>query len=195
MKSFFSGWRGPQLQRRYLQSCAVVAIIPLLSACGAFGSKTPPPRCPEVLLLKHANSVTYFKPGLGRDITDVLATIAITDFRGECEYNRKRTSAKITLNVFSTCGAGPQIGENLQISAILLRSQNSIRRLREKAFSHCRQNFREIKHASIFIDEVRLEIPMPPRPKIDEYSIYMGIQLTPQQLEYNQSQANRTQRR
>jgi hypothetical protein len=36
---------------------------------------------------------------------------------------------------------------------------------------------------------------MPPFPKVDEYTIYMGIQLTPQQLEYNRLQANRTLRR
>jgi len=151
VKSIFFGWRGAQLQRRLLQSCAVAAIIPLLSACGAFGPKTPPPRCPEVLLLKHANSVTYFKPGPDRSKSaDFRYFVAIPKFH-----------------------PAPQ----------------------GKSIFPLQAKFRGNQSRLNLIDEVRLEIPMPPRPKIDEYSIYMGIQLTPQQLEYNQSQANRTQRR
>jgi hypothetical protein len=195
VKSFFSGWRGPQLQRRYLQSCAVVAIIPLLSACGAFGSKTPPLRCPEVLLLKHANSVTYFKPGPGRDITDVLATIAITDFRGECEYDRKRTSAKITLNVVFDVRRGPADRKKSADFRYFVAIPKFHPAPQGKSIFPLQAKFQGNQTRLNLIDEVRLEIPMPPRPKIDEYSIYMGIQLTPQQLEYNQSQANRTQRR
>ena len=195
MKSFFFGWRGQQLQRRLLQSCTVAAIIPLLSACGAFGPKNPPPRCPEVVLLKHANSVTYFKPGAGRDITDVLATIAIVDFKGECEYNRKRTKAKITLNVAFDVRRGPADRSKAADFRYFVAIPKFHPAPQGKSIFPLQAKFRGNQTRLNLIDEVRLEIPLPPRPKIDEYLIYMGIQLTPQQLEYNQSQANRTLRR
>jgi hypothetical protein len=195
VKSFFFGWRGQQLQRRLLQSCAVAAIIPLLYACGAFGPKDPPPRCPEVALLKHANSVTYFKPGSGRDITDVLATIAIVDFRGECEYNRKRTMAKITLNVAFDVRRGPADRSKAADFRYFVAIPKFHPAPQGKSIFPLQAKFRGNQTRLNLIDEVRLEIPLPRKPKIDEYLIYMGIQLTPQQLEYNQSQANRTQRR
>jgi hypothetical protein len=195
VKSFFPGWRGQQLQRRLLQSCVVAVIIPLLSACGAFGPKKAPPRCPEVLLLKHANSVTYFKPGPGRDITDVLATIAIVDFKGGCEYNRKRTKVNITLNVAFDVRRGPADRSRTADFRYFVAIPKFHPAPQGKSIFPLQAKFRGNQTRLNLIDEVRLEIPMPPYPKIDEYSIYMGIQLTPQQLQYNQSQANRTQRR
>lgn len=195
MKSFFFGWRGQQLQRRLLQSCAIAAIIPLLSACGAFGSKNPPPRCPEVLLLKDANSVTYFKPGSGRYITDVLAMIDIVDFKGECKYNRKRTKADITLSVSFDVRRGPADRSRAVDFRYFVAIPKFHPAPQGKSIFPLQAKFRGNQTRLNLIDEIQLEIPLPPRPKIDEYSIYMGIQLTPQQLEYNQSQANRTQRR
>jgi len=195
VKSFFFGWPGQQLQRRLLQSCAIAAIIPFLSACGAFGSKNLPPRCPEVLLLKHANSVTYFKLGSGRDITDVLATIAIVDFKGECKYNRKRTKADITLSVAFDVRRGPADRSRAIDFHYFVAIPKFHPAPQGKSIFPLQAKFRGNQIRLNLIDEIRLEIPLPLRPKIDEYSIYMGIQLTPQQLEYNQSQANRTQRR
>ena len=183
------------MQRRLLQSCAVAAIIPLLSACGAFEPKNPPPRCPEVLLLKHANSGTYFKPGSGRDITDVLATIAIVDFKGECEYNRKRTKADITLRVTFDVRRGPADRSRAADFHYFVAIPKFHPAPQGKSIFPLRAKFRGNQTRLNFIDEIRLEIPLPPRPKVDEYSIYLGIQLTPHQLEYNQSKANRTRRR
>lgn len=197
MKSFFFGRQRHQLQRNLLRWCAVATILPIISACGsgAFGLKTPPPRCPEVLLLKHANSVTYFKPGPGRDITDVLATAAIVDFRGECEYNRKRTKVNIVLNVAFDVRRGPADRTKATDFRYFVAIPKFHPAPQGKSIFPMRAQFRGNQTRLNLLDEVRLEIPMPPFPKVDDYTIYMGIQLTPQQLEYNRLHANRTLRR
>ncbi len=194
MTLFFSEGQGQLLRRRLLSWCVLAAIFPLLSACGAFGSKKPAPRCPAVLLLKHANSVSYFKPGPGRDITDVLATIAITDFKGECEYNRKRTEVNIKLNVAFDVRRGPADRSKVTDFRYFVAIPKFHPAPQGKSVFPLQAQFRGNQTRLNLIDEVNLKIPMPPYPKVDEYTIYMGIQLTPQQLKYNQSQANRQRR-
>ncbi|MBK19854.1 MAG: hypothetical protein CMM52_13555 [Rhodospirillaceae bacterium] len=170
-------------------------VVPLLAGCGALGSKKPPPRCPEIFLLKNANSVTYFKPGPGRDITDVLATIRIVDFRGECQYNRKRTKALIALNVAFDVRRGPADRSKTTDFRYFVAIPKFHPSPQGKSVFPLRAKFEGNQTRLSILDEVRLEIPMPPFPKVDEYSVYMGIQLTPQQLEYNRLQANRKRRR
>jgi len=56
---------------------------------------------------------------------------------------------KLRLTSLLMCGVGLQTEVNLQIFAILWLSQNSIRRLRERASFPCRPNSAEINPASI----------------------------------------------
>ncbi len=195
MRELSFRWQSHQWRRRVFSGCVVAAIIPFLSACGAFGPKKPAPRCPDVLLLKHANSVTYFKPGPGRDITDVLGTIAIVDFKGECDYNKKRTKVRITLNVAFDVRRGPADRTKAMNFRYFVAIPKFHPAPQGKSVFPLQAKFRGNQTRLNLIDEIRLEIPMPPYPKVDEYTVYMGIQLTPQQLKYNQSQANRQRRR
>ncbi|NKB22264.1 MAG: hypothetical protein GKS01_17395 [Alphaproteobacteria bacterium] len=145
--------------------------------------------------MKHANSVTYFKPGPGRDITDVLGTIAIVDFKGECDYNKKRTKVRITLNVAFDVRRGPADRTKAMNFRYFVAIPKFHPAPQGKSVFPLQAKFRGNQTRLNLIDEIRLEIPMPPYPKVDEYTVYMGIQLTPQQLKYNQSQANRQRRR
>ena len=85
----------------------VVALALLSAGCGTVFDRTPPPPCPPILILKDAGYLTRYKPGAGKDITDVLFQGRIIDFKGSCAYNSKRTEVELDVNLAFELSRGP----------------------------------------------------------------------------------------
>ena len=86
----------------------VVLVLVLFSAgCGLFTGKKLPPPCPPTFILKDAGAMTRYKPGGGKDITDVLFQAKILDFRGMCDYSRDRKEVDIELELTFEMLRGP----------------------------------------------------------------------------------------
>ena len=58
----------------------------LAAACGIL-EKDQRYACPAVFILQDAQNLTRFKPGPGRDITDIRFEAEIFDFRGQCNFD------------------------------------------------------------------------------------------------------------
>ncbi len=63
-----------------LGGCSVIDEIPLI------GKSDPVPPCPKIKVLVDAGNITQYRPGPGRDITDIVLEAEITAFTGACEY-------------------------------------------------------------------------------------------------------------
>jgi hypothetical protein len=82
---------------RLVKFCAVLgSALLILGGCSTIeevteelpliGKSVPPPPCPQIKVLADASNITQFRPGPGRDITDILLEAEITAFSGACEY-------------------------------------------------------------------------------------------------------------
>ena len=79
---------------RPFHSLAVLGVFcSVLTACEAtddlnpfYGPKVVLPACPTVRFLRDADKVTVYRPGSGRDITDILYEAKLEGFVGDCEY-------------------------------------------------------------------------------------------------------------
>ena len=172
------------------------AIISMLSACGSFGAnKSPPPPCPKVLLLKNANSITYFRPTPTQDFTDILATIEIVDFTGECSYNKKRTKATIRIKLIFEIKRGPADKKKETSFQYFVAIPKFHPAPKGKGIFPLRAKFKGNQTRIKLLDEISVEIPMTKNHKVDQYSVYIGLQVTPQQLKYNRLQSDRALRR
>ena len=81
MRSMASG-------RRATVSAVVLASAGLLAACsGLFGKTAGAPDCPPVSVLEDAGRVTIYRPGQGRDISDIAYEARILGFQGDCSYS------------------------------------------------------------------------------------------------------------
>ena len=168
----------------------------MLSACGSFGgNKNPPPPCPKVFLLKSANSITFFRPTPIQDFTDILATITIVDFTGECKYNKKRTKVNISLKLTFDIKRGPADRKKETNFHYFVAIPKFHPAPKGKNIFPLRAQFKGNQTRIKLLDEISIEIPMAKTSKVNQYSVYIGLQLTPQQLKYNRSQADRTLRR
>ncbi len=164
----------------------MVAALALISAgCGSVFDRKPPPKCPPIFILKDAGSLTRYKPGTGKDITDVLFQGKIIDFRGVCDYNKERTTVKIDLNLAFELSRGPANRDRkaaFQYFVAIPRfhpapqGRNTFSIVAEFAGPATRLRTN---------DDIQMVIPLDPKVRHDDYAIYLGFQLTREELKDN----------
>lgn len=88
---------------------AVIRIVPLvlaiaaaLGGCSMFASSAPPPACPKAYALKDANHITVYRPGPGRDITDIAYEAWVLGVEGDCSYAILKKSKKAAEQTYSS---------------------------------------------------------------------------------------------
>gem|GEM_PF-872418 len=176
--------------------CLIGVTIAMLSACSSLvGNKKPPPPCPKAFLLKNANSLTYFRSGLTQDVTDILAEIAIVDFKGECNYNKKQTRAHMSITLTFDIKRGPADKKKETNFQYFVAIPKFYPAPKGKKIFLLRAQFKGRKTRIKLVDEISIEIPIPKNSAIDQYAVYIGLQLKPEQLKYNRSESNQILRR
>lgn len=177
------------LMRRRFPAIAALALTAVVAgACGSSRDKGPRLTCPAVLLERSTADLVAFRAGPGRDLTDVLYEAQVTGYTGDCERGKGETTIKVTLQPTFTINRGPAWpggqGEITYFVAVPAYYPNPAGK---QVFSIPFAFPSGTMTAVVLRDEkVTLEIPMPDaaaRPP----AIYVGFQLTPEQLEYNRT--------
>lgn len=179
---------GSHILRR-VRAPALVAAIGLLAAgCGLFG-KDVVYRCPAVFILEDAKDLTRFKPGGGRDITDILFEAEIVDFKGDCDYDEGQ--AEIELLVAIRVERGPanrnrNIAFEYFVAIPKFQAQSEGKRILPVT-----GEFEENKTRLVYQDEIEMTIPVKVPTDGAALEIVLGFQLTPEELKFNRSRRQR----
>lgn len=161
---------------------AALALALAVAGCGMFDRRPAPP-CPPVLVVKEASKLTLYREGPGRDVTDVLFEGQVVDFRGGCEWNRARTEVDLEIRVAFDVQRGPANRDRrasfryfVAIPAFHPAPEGKRVFLHEVAFP---ENVARLRSG----DTVRLRIPIAKGKTWEDYPVYIGFQLTPEQAE------------
>ena len=164
---------------------ALIAIAAAVSACG----KTQLPSCPPVAIVAETAKLVKFRPGPGRDLTDVEYEAEITNFQGKCDYDKKGVNIDIT--VAFTVSRGPAItGQQAQFDYFVAIPKYRPAERGKRIFPVA-VKFDTAAQRGVQTDEVHLQLPIKPD-NSDDYEIYLGLQLSHDQVEFNR--AHRTNR-
>jgi hypothetical protein len=171
----------------------------VLVACAALGAagcdmfKSAPKRpqpCPHFLLLGDADTLTDFRPGPGRDVTDVDTRAAIANFQGKCDYvDDDMVEVQLLIDFVVQRGPANESGE------AAFRYFVAIPRFHPepagKKIFDVKLKFEDRRTRLGYRDEIYLEFPIGPSEVGASYEVYMGFQLTTEQLEYNRRRVKR----
>lgn len=178
------------MRRRYLAAAVLALSATVLSACGSSNKSGPRLTCPPVLLERSTADLTAFRPGPGRDLTDVLYEAQVTGYTGDCARGKGETTISVTLQPTFTINRGPawsgSQGEG-EITYFVAVPAYYPDPAGKQVFS-IPFAFPSGTMSSVILrdEKVTLELPMPDtssRPP----AIYIGFQLTPEQLDYNRT--------
>jgi hypothetical protein len=179
---------------------AVIAMMTLaLSACGMFTASAPPPPCPDVSVLGDAATLTKFVEGRGRDLTDVLYEARLVDAAGACDYDVKKETGEGTLAVEMAVsmemarGPANRDGKALVHYFVAVTGKNQ-EVLNKQDFAGTVE-FTGNRTQLQWTDEpVYLAFPLKKGQTGRDFRIYVGYDLTPEELEFNRKQASGTRR-
>ncbi len=159
----------------------------VLSGCESIQSvvtKKQPPPCPPVYILSDASHVTRFRPGPGRDLTDVELEAEIIGFKGACGYDER--GAEVELQVAFEVKRGPAATGRKAELTYFIAIPKYFPAPEAKAEFTLPVEFPEGMNQARATDEsVVLRIPVKDRDIITNYEIYLGLQASAEELEMN----------
>ena len=176
------------IARRFRAALAVSALGLLVSGCGLFGDDVKY-RCPAVFILDDARELTRFKPGPGRDITDILFQAEIVNFVGDCDYDEGR--AEIELSVQIRVERGPaNKGREVAFEYFVAMPQFQSEAEGKRVFSVA-GTFEGNLTRMQYQDDLEMTIPVKAPTDGAAVEIILGFQLTPDELKFNRSRKQR----
>jgi hypothetical protein len=169
---------------RFLVPLLPAIAVALLAAC----NRTPP-ACPRASIIGDGASVTKFREGTGRDLTDVTVQGEIVDVAIECDYDRR--GVDVALQVAIAARRGPADRTRVAEFDYFVAVADPERNILAKEVFRVRFEFPPSQDRSGTIEEIEPRIPLKNRADGVEYQIIVGFQLAPEEIEWNRSQRPR----
>jgi len=150
-----------------------------LASCAAEPEDRP---CPQAVVLTDAGRQVKFD-GQGRDLTDVLFEATIETGRLVCEYDEELLDVDLQVQIIAARGpANSDRLANLNYFVAIAGTGENV--LARESFDIAIP-FPGNRTRISALEEIGQVIPLPPGADGDDYRIYIGFDLTPEELEYN----------
>lgn len=181
--------------RSHISAFVLILAGLALAACGTYDkvmgrNDPPPPPCPQVSVVQEALSLTRFRPGPGRDLTDVLFEAKLDDFQGGCEfeYNRKTRHGvqTVDLNLLFEAARGPADTGREARFEYFVTLVNEQKQVVTKQVYPIKVTFPgNLTRARVTTEPVFLHIPVKGKWTGKEFEAFIGLQLSQAELDHN----------
>ena len=164
----------------------IAGVAALLAACG---TEKPVPPCPPVRVDNTTAALTKFQDEHGRDLTDVAYEVRVVGYKGYCKFDKKGRGVDVVMDLVLDVASGPaaKSGE-IEIPYFVALPQFfpapdgkhvfQVRHHLEPGTGH---------RARIDENDVHVYIPLKKDEPAAAFDVYVGLQLTPEELAYNRS--------
>jgi hypothetical protein len=181
-------------RRRAAGVAALLTLPAMLAGCSSlFGgdddqaaaTAAAPVRCPRVAVLRDAAEITEFRQGGGRDLTDVVSRAAVLDFTGNCRPEEGRVTVDFRLVLGAERGPAWQ-GQQPNPQYFIAVADPDGQVLSKQVFD-APMRFPEGQGRTGSIEELSQTIPIAGSRRPQDYQVFVGFQLTPDQVQFNRS--------
>jgi len=155
-----------------------------LSSCSMFDNSTQFP-CPAVGIPRETATLTRFRDGPGRDLTDVIFDAGIQNAKIDCTYSSKGVA--IDLGVVLGAERGPAASAHTATVPYFIAIVDPNRNILAKEVFTATLTFPPNVSQAAVMDETQETIPLPKNKSAETYGIVIGMQLTPDEVEYNRN--------
>lgn len=164
----------------------VVSLGGLLAACsGNPFEEQPVPVCPSAYLPKDTAKLVQFN-GAGKDLTDVVVEAEFTGYLGDCGYDLDEKTLDVIISPIITAELGPAAQSRVAALKYFVALRDPNGNFVQKSVFDVTMPFADNLNMARFRDEqVTLSVPLDDVWNGPNYEIYLGFQLSAEQLEYN----------
>ncbi len=178
--------RIPQPGLRRLRSCFL--LLPLaVGACGMFDRSAPPP-CPRIGILADAATLVKFRPGKGRDLTDVEHEAEVFSVDRTCELRDKGAAVEVVVTIQMAASRGPAAPEaatTIALPYFVAVVERASQRIVARESIPGQVELPPGRRRAGVGEEITERIPLAAGRSPADYEILVGLELTEEQLEYN----------
>lgn len=170
---------------RCSRRAAVLAGAFALAGCSVLEAPAPPPPCPKVVRVADAAKLTRFI-GAGRDLTDVAFEAELLDVSGTCGYDDDLIDVETLVKFVASRGPADQArrADFKYFVAIATRDKRIVGR---EVFESTIEFPGNQTRAGV-VEELEQQIPLSAGKAGPDYVIYVGFELTPEEVEFNRRQ-------
>ncbi|MFH1803807.1 MAG: hypothetical protein ABID63_02830 [Pseudomonadota bacterium] len=163
-----------------------VAVAGLLAACGSSFFEEPViPACPRAFLPSDTASLTEFN-GAGRDLTDVIVQADFDGYNGNCAYDLDDKVVEILISPVILAELGPAATNRNASLQYFVALKDPDGNFIEKSVFDVALVFPNNLNLVRYRDkEVTLKLPLDDVWAGPDYEIYLGFQMSRDQLDYN----------
>ncbi|MCR9222319.1 MAG: hypothetical protein NXI21_19015 [Alphaproteobacteria bacterium] len=173
----------PRLAPRPL-ALALTAGALLLAACS--GGSDLAVRCPDIRIPQDTERLTRFRPGEGRDITDVRLEAEVAFLSGECEVEDDAIEMRFPVAVAGQRGPANEDGvSDVTLFVAVARPDRTILSRRELPL---RLTFPGNKVRVIAREPLSIEIPKQETEGARDFLVFLGFALSREELAYNRAE-------
>jgi len=171
---------------------AFAALVLLAGAgCSSSSDKERPPPCPRISVLGDAATLTRFAEGAGQDLVDVDYQVEVTDIHSSCQYVKNETDEQVVVVAMAPVMVtmrGPANRDRVarfDYFVSVIDSKRSV--LNKQTFIMLVEFPGNLTRVALRDDDppVTVDIPLAAGSAATDYQIFVGLQLTPDELEYN----------
>jgi hypothetical protein len=166
--------------RPLLRLCAA-ALLPTLAACSVFNSSSTAPTvaCPRVAVLSELAEMVRFRPGPGRDLTDVELEAKFSGLSYGCRYDRQAVNVQIEVEL--EAARGPAMAASTGGFQYFAAITNPAGEIVAKETFDTVVEFKGNTTRLVISDELAQHIPLHDRTTAPNWSVLIGLQLSDEQ--------------
>jgi hypothetical protein len=163
------------------------------SSLNPFGNSTPQFPCPEAGIVPEAGRLVVFRPGEGRDVTDVDFEARLPQIAVGCSYDSSGVEVETEVTIFGQRGpANTTRKAQVRYFVAILDPGKAI--IAKETFA-TELEFPPNLNRGQTREELIQRIPLPRGVSGAPYTVVVGFQLTREQLDYNRRQQDTGLRR
>ncbi len=169
-----------------MRRAAIIALGLLLSACGIFGSSSAPAvTCPEVIKVGDVARLTRFSSG-GHDLTDVAFEAALGKLGGTCSRgDNGSVDVQLTVEFIASRGPADHTRKAPFNYFVAIVDQNENILAREQFDTGV--GFPGNQTRNVITEELEENIPLQKGQQGNQFRIFVGFVLTPDEVAYNRA--------
>ena len=185
----------PSFSLRISGIAFAAAVLLAGTGCGTSDKERPPP-CPRVAVLGDAAALTRFAEGGGQDLVDIDYEVEVIDILAGCKYLKNEGGQQVIV---------------VAMAPVIVAVRGPANRDREARFDYFvsivdservvlnKQTFEvsvafpgNLTRVGLRDDDppITVDIPLAPGGAATDYQILVGLQLTPDELEYNRRRSS-----
>jgi len=175
--------------RYLLRLFAVVVLAAVVAGCSGDNKDEAP--CPSAKVLGEPSELTRFREGPGRDPTDVLYTARMAQVSGECTYDPDGGDIDIELDVAMEVFRGAAPTDSAVDFSYFVAVAEWVEAGASEPVVRSREAFRVQTDIPLgrrglrYSDLLEITIPRPDNRNVRNFVIYVGFELTREELSYN----------